>query len=418
MQSTNVKPAVPGRQHEELNPQQIPSQDTPTGKENQNTPQNIPSIPEKRPPTTAKFVPTVSKVSSILSMTDNTTQTQLDKTIQQSSTQSISQPEHTENGPIKSDNSDKLNKYNKLEIYYNQLDKKYKELEKENKRLSEQNKNLEEENKNLKEENKNLKEENKTLLAENINSNQKSMTYLVTPQQSTKIEQVHTKKGKTLQKEQQKPEKEQQKQQKDINQQLKEKFGEIIAGLLKNKESSANDEFEKINVELFDKQGMIAQNNHNILFDSSKTTTINRRKLQTGIQGNKQMNGIVGKQHVIIFVLTDNNDLFGIYHHNKIQLNDDDFNEDDQFFLFSLAKNGVYNPTIWEREGGNESINIYDPGYDDDILEVYDAFIIHKNSFIEVSKDFKQSYKCDGDDNELISKEKPKMKKLFAIEWN
>ncbi|KAL7717201.1 hypothetical protein QTN25_005471 [Entamoeba marina] len=108
---------------------------------------------------------------------------------------------------------------------------------------------------------------------------------------------------------------------------------------------------------------MIAQNNHNILFDSSKTTTINRRKLQTGIQGYK---GIVGKQH-----------------------------------------NGVYNPTIWEREGGIESIDIYYPKYCDDILEVFDAFIIHKNSFIEVSYDSKQSYEC-GDD-ELTSKEKPKM---------
>ncbi|KAL7717185.1 hypothetical protein QTN25_005455 [Entamoeba marina] len=205
---------------------------------------------------------------------------------------------------------------------------------------------------------------------------------------------------------------ERQRQQQERQEKQRQQIGKSVSKQL-------NDEFEKISVELFKSQGLVVENNYNTVFDSSKTTTINRKKLQTGIQGNKQMNGIVGKQHVAIFVLTDDNDLFGIYHHNKIQLNNDDFNEDDQFFLFSLAKNGVYNPTIWEREGGIESINIYDPEYDDDdILEVYDAFIIERDSSIEVSEDFNKSYKrCSGDD-ELTSKEKPNMQKLLAIEWN
>ncbi|KAL7717202.1 hypothetical protein QTN25_005472 [Entamoeba marina] len=262
---------------------------------------------------------------------------------------------------------------------------KYEELKKKYNKMKE-------DNENLLEVNGRLLEHNKRLLEENIFLKRQFSTHPVTPPNNNDSSFFTPS---------------------PIHQQDKEKRkGENISKQLK-------DDFEGISVELFKKQDVIVQKNHNTVFDSSITTTINRKKLQTGIQGNEQMNGIVGKEYVTIFILTDNNDLFGIYHHNQIQLNNSDFNEDKQFVLFSLAKNGVYNPTIWEREGGIETVNIYDPDYGNDIFEVFDAFTIKGDSSIEISEDFKQSYKrSSGDDGKLISKEKSNMKKLLAIEWN
>jgi len=97
---------------------------------------------------------------------------------------------------------------------------------------------------------------------------------------------------------------------------------------------------------------------------------------------------LFNKREVVILIETEDGSVFGTFHRDfPGKTNDEEWQEDSDFFIFTLYKNKEKNLHYYKRKGGKESVNFFDdPSRTASYLSVFCAFELNKNTKIE--KDF------------------------------
>ncbi|KAL7714754.1 hypothetical protein QTN25_007712 [Entamoeba marina] len=179
--------------------------------------------------------------------------------------------------------------------------------------------------------------------------------------------------------------------------------------------------FPNIAIDLFQKTYGSNGSNHILIYDSLNCP-FNKRGLQEGSK-NGAMSGILRKENVTIFILTNNKDIFGSHHTNTITPNPNSYNFDNGFFVFTILQNGITFYKKWQPQKKStkpiKSISVFedfDPKVE--IIEIYNAYSISFQKNIDIDEKFYIKYKSsDSAKSKLVGDEATHAKRIIAVQW-